>query len=222
MVDVDSTLSAIEGIDWLAALRSDSLRERVAATTDRAMRGEITVGAVYAERLEAVSPTRDEVAGLAQAYLERIEDGARQSLAMLTNLGVRVILISGGIREAILPLARSIGLAEADVHAVPIRFTEAGAYAGFEAESPLTQNGGKAAVVRGLRLERPILAVGDGITDLELKTLEPAAVDAFAAYTGVADRPAVTRHADYVIRGFDELPGIVTESDALDARSRQP
>ena len=55
MLDVDSTLSAVEGIDWLAALRSEAVRERVAEVTDRAMRGEVPLAAVYAERLAAVN-----------------------------------------------------------------------------------------------------------------------------------------------------------------------
>lgn len=208
VVDVDSTLSAIEGIDWLASRRDDALRERVARSTDLAMRGEIAVEHVYAERLNAVRPSYDEIVELGRAYMERIEPGAAQSLAKLTNAGMRVVLVTGGIREAILPLADALGLPESSVNAVSIYFGESGEYGGFEDQSPLTRNGGKAEVVRSLHLERPTLGVGDGVTDLELRTAEPAAVDAFVAYTGVVSRDAVVNGADYIIKSFDELPGI--------------
>jgi phosphoserine phosphatase len=124
-------------------------------------------------------------------------------------MGIRVVLVSAGIREAILPLARTVGVPDSDVHAVRVYFTEAGNYAGFNAASPLAQNGGKVTVVRGLGLARPILAVGDGMTDAELRTLEPPAVDAFAVYTGVVERAPVVRVADYTIRSFEQLLAVM-------------
>jgi phosphoserine phosphatase len=209
VVDVDSTLCAIEGIDWLAARRDDALRDRVAQTTERAMRGEIAVEDVYAERLSAVRPSYEEIVELGRAYVERIEPGAGESLAKLTNAGVRVVLVTGGLREAILPLADTLGLPESAVNAVSVYFGDSGEYGSFDDQSPLTRNGGKVEVVRSLGLERPTLGVGDGITDLELRTADPPAVDAFVAYTGVVAREPVVSGADYVIRSFDELPGIV-------------
>ena len=92
---------------------------------------------------------------------------------------------------------------------VSLYFGDSGEYAGFDEQSPLTRSRGKVEVVRGLALERPTLGVGDGITDLELRTADPPAVDAFVAYTGVAARDAVVTGADYVIESFDELLGIV-------------
>jgi phosphoserine phosphatase len=208
-VDVDSTLCAIEGIDWLASRRDDALRDRVARTTEMAMRGEIAVDDVYAERLNAVRPSYEEIVELGRAYENCIEPGVVESLAKLTNSGIRVVLVTGGMREAILPLAEAIGLPESAVNAVSLYFGDSGEYGGFDDQSPLTRNGGKAEVVRSLGLERPTLGVGDGITDLELRTADPPAVDAFVAYTGVVSRDAVVNGADYVIKSFDELPGIV-------------
>jgi phosphoserine phosphatase len=173
------------------------------------MQGEVRVEEIFAARLDLVAPSRQEVAELAGVYVSRIEPGAAQSLAKLTNAGVRLVLVSGGMRDAILPLARHLGIPDADVNAVAMQFDESGAYAGFDRASPAGRNGGKAEIVRSLGLERPTLGVGDGITDLELKTAIPPAVDAFAAYTGVIHRPIVAAAADYVIRTFDELPAIV-------------
>lgn len=173
------------------------------------MRGEIAIEDVYAERLNAVRPSAEEIAELGRAYVDRTEPGAAESLAKLTNAGIRVVLVTGGMRDAILPVAQAIGLPESAVNAVSLYFTESGGYTGFDTQSPLTRNGGKVEVVRLLGLERPTLGVGDGITDLELKTADPPAVDAFVAYTGVVERPLVVRGADYVIERFDQLPAIV-------------
>ena len=61
ILDVDSTLSGIEGIDWLAAQRGKEVADWSATLTERAMRGEIPIEAVYGERMRAVRPTRKEV-----------------------------------------------------------------------------------------------------------------------------------------------------------------
>ena len=173
------------------------------------MQGKIAVENVYAERLNAVRPAYEEIVELGRAYIARIEPGAVESLAKVTHAGVRVVLVTGGLHEAILPLADALGLRESAVNAVSLYFGDSGEYGGFDDQSPLTRNGGKVEVVRSLGLERPTLGVGDGITDLELRTADPPAVDAFVAYTGVVSRDAVVNAADYVIRSFDELPGIV-------------
>jgi phosphoserine phosphatase len=209
VLDVDSTLCAIEGIDWLANRRSASLREFVARTTDRAMRGEIALSEIYGKRLEMVQPSRDDIADLACAYLDRLEPGAKEVIAQLRDARLRVVLVTGGFREAVLPLAAELGLAPEDVNAVSLRFNDDGSYADFDTDSPLTQNGGKVKVVREMRLETPVIAVGDGATDLELRTASPPVVDVFVAYAGIVERPPVIRAADYVIRSFAELPELV-------------
>ena len=75
VLDVDSTLSAIEGIDWLAARRGPAVERLVAELTDRAMRGEIALDAVYGERLALVRPTRAEIDALAEAYVATMAPG---------------------------------------------------------------------------------------------------------------------------------------------------
>jgi len=205
VLDVDSTLSGVEGIDSLAARRGEAVRARVAEITDSAMRGEVPLADVYTERLAAVMPTRAEIIELGREYVERMESGAAEALAELAQQGVRIVLVSAGIRDAIVPLARVLGIPDSDVHAVRVDFTDSGDYDGFDATSPLTQNGGKAIIVRSLGLLKPILAVGDGVTDAELKTIDPPAVDAFAAYTGVVERAPVVSVADYRVESFEEL-----------------
>ena len=209
VIDIDSTLSAIEGIDWLAAQRGETIRAQVAEATERAMRGEISVASVFGSRLALVAPSRDEIAKLGAEYVARVQPHAKESLTTLANAGVRIILVSAGLYEAVLPLASHVGISDADAHAVHVHFKNDGAYAGFDEDSPVTRNGGKAVVVRSLDLEHAILGVGDGITDLEIRTANPPAIDAFAAYTGVVTRKEVVSRADYVIQNFDELTALV-------------
>lgn len=205
VLDVDSTVAGLEGIDWLAERRGPDVAAQVAAMTDRAMRGEIALDAVYGERLALIRPMRAEIDALGAAYVAAIAPGAREAIGRLQAAGVQVALVSGGLREAIIPLARHVGVAEDRLRAVGIRFDESGAYAGYESGSPLATQGGKPVVVARLALPAPVLAVGDGATDLAMRP----AVQAFAAYTGFVRRDAVVARADHVIDSFARLEALV-------------
>lgn len=200
-LDVDSTVSGVEGIDWLAALRGADVGARIAALTDRAMRGEIPLEAVYGERLALIRPTRAEIAALADAYIAAIAPGCANAIRRLHDAGVRVVLVSGGIRGAIEPVARAIGVPDDDLHAVTVSFTADGEYAGYDTTSPLTTQTGKRTVLEALQLPHPMLAVGDGATDALMRP--PA--DEFAAFTGFVTRPSVVAAADFEVRTFGEL-----------------
>jgi phosphoserine phosphatase len=198
VLDVDSTLSGVEGVDWLAALRGTSVAEQSARLTERAMNGELPIEEIYGQRLDLIRPTRNEVGRLARVYRERLAPGATRTIAALKKADVRVVLVSGGFRGAIEPVARELRV---ELNAVDIYWNDAGDYAGFDTRSPLTRQDGKREVVQLLRLGRPSLAVGDGSTDLGMK----AAADDFVAFTGFVRRPIVVASASREVASFDEL-----------------
>lgn len=205
VLDVDSTVAGVEGIDWLAALRDPDVASRIAAMTADAMSGRRALGEVYAARLEMVRPTRLEIQGLADAYVEAAAADAPEVVRRLITAGVRVILVTGGVREAVQPLAERLGIPAHDVHAVPLEFDPDGAYVSFDNAALTAAEQGKRLVVERLSLEPPVLAVGDGVTDAEVRPV----VDAFAAYVGFVRRPEVVERADFVLESFRDLEDLV-------------
>jgi phosphoserine phosphatase len=195
VLDVDSTLSGVEGIDWLASLRGPDVARRIAQLTDRAMNGEMPLEAVYGERLAIIRPTRSEIDRLARVYRDSVAVGATDAIAQMRRAGVRVILVSGGVRQAIEPLATDVG---AELHAVSLSWTASGDYQAFDERSPLVTQPGKESVVRELALPRPSIAMGDGSTDVAMR----AAVDEFAAFIGFVRRDAVVAAAGHVFQTF--------------------
>jgi phosphoserine phosphatase len=189
-------------VDWLAQLRGNEIAKQSARLTDRAMNGEIPIEQVYGERLNLIRPTRGEVDALAQVYQDRLADGADSVIASFRRAGIRVVLVSGGFRPAIEPLARAL---DVELHAVDLYWNDAGEYVGFDSKSPLATQVGKLDVVRQLALPRPTLAVGDGSTDLGMR----AAVDEFAAFTGFVRRETVTAAADCEIDSYESLRAMV-------------
>jgi phosphoserine phosphatase len=205
VLDVDSTLSGIEGIDWLASRRSGKVAAEVRALTQDAMGGARKLSDVYRRRLELVRPTAAELQALAVAYCGSVADGAARTIARLTTAGVRVVAVTSGLAEAVRPLATVVGIAPTDVHAMIVEFDSDGNYSGFDPNALAAADRGKRGIVESLRLTRPILAVGDGITDADIGP----AVDAFAAFTGFVHRANVVARADYVVQTFADLERVV-------------
>ncbi len=206
VLDVDSTLCGIEGIDWLAGRAGNIIAGEVASRTDRAMRGELKLEDVYAARLELVRPGRSDIDELGSAYMDTLAPGAAEVIASWHDRGLKVVLVSGGIRQCILPVAGRLGILPEDVHAVAVNVDAAGTYTGFDTMSRLTVATGKRDVVAALTLTRNVFAAGDGITDLAMREV----VDMFCAFTGFASRPAVTSHADATASTFEELDQLVS------------
>ena len=198
LLDCDSTLSAIEGIDELAVY----CRKEVVALTDAAMRGDIPLEEVYGRRLELVRPTRATLDALGQEYVARLVPDARETIAALHAAGVDVRIISGGLLPAVLAVATALDVPPDRVAAVGVLFDENGAYAGFDDSSPLTTSGGKRRAIEQWHLARPAMMVGDGTTDLEARPV----VDVFVAFAGVVERTAVVAAADIVIRANSLAP----------------
>ena len=198
VLDVDSTLCGVEGIDWLAQRRGQDVADRIRALTERAMNGDITLDAVYGERLLAIQPSQDDVEALSRVYRQTIAPGAAEAIRALIAARMQVVLVSGGIRQAISPLARELAV---PVHAVELHWDASGNYAGFDNASPLATQHGKRDVLKSLALPKPVLAVGDGSTDVAMKDV----ADRFVAFTGFQRRPPVVQAAHAEVATFAEL-----------------
>jgi phosphoserine phosphatase len=204
LIDCDSTLSAIEGIDELARLRGDQTFLAVEEMTRAAMEGGVSMESIFARRLELIEPRESELLSIGQRYIEQVEPTALETIGLLRQAGWEVAIVSGGFTQAIQPLADFLGISR--VEAVRLRFDAQGRYLGFEAESPTARTRGKNEVARRMRKElaaRCVVMVGDGASDLEVK----GDVEWMIGYGGYAVRERVKAGADVFIHRLLELPG---------------
>lgn len=207
-LDCDSTLSAIEGIDELARLRGPSVLAQVETMTRHAMDGKVSIDSIFARRLEIIQPRRADLAKVAKLYIENVEPTARETLGVLRDAGWTPVILSGGFRPAILPLAEFLGIDR--VEAVELFFDSQGGYSGFDEESPLARSGGKPRRIKAIKHElappRTVM-VGDGVSDLEARD----AVDLMVGFGGFVVRAPVRAGAATFIRRLDELPRLLTD-----------
>ena len=189
--DCDSTLSKIEGIDELA--KRMGLGDELAKLTDAAMNGIVPLESVYKQRLDLIKPDRDSIAWLGELYISEQVEGVATIFSELMAQGKELHIISGGLRQAILPLAYRLGLGEQQVHAVDVYFNEDGSYLDYQQDSPLARNGGKAEICRQLiRFDNQLAMIGDGNTDLE--AMQAGAF--MIGFGGVVERTIVRERAD--------------------------
>lgn len=205
--DCDSTLSAIEGIDELGRVRGPETFARVEAMTHDAMNGKLPVEAVFGARLDIIRPRRADVEAVGRLYIETVEPTAIETLRALRAAGWTPLVLSGGFRDAIRPLADYLGIAR--VEAVDLYFDSAGNYTGYDRDYPTTRSGGKPELIRRLKTELAparVVMVGDGVSDLE--TLPE--VDLFVGFGRYVAREKVRAGAPRFVHALSELPALLT------------
>ena len=209
--DCDSTLTRIEGIDELA--RRAGREAEIASLTEAAMNGAIPLEAVYAKRLDLVRPDQAALAWLAERYADEMVSGAAETIATLRRHGKAVYVVTSGLLQAVAEFARVLGLAPAQVHAVEVHFDAAGAYQGFDSNSPLCCSDGKAAICRTIAATHGNVAmIGDGVTDLAARAGGAYVV----GYGGVIHRDIMLQEADCYIAAPSltaTLPALLTEEE---------
>ncbi len=206
-LDCDSTLSAIEGIDELARARGPQVFAEVEAMTTAAMEGRIAVQDVFARRLDIIRPRLADVAAVGRQYVEQVEPFALATIGQLKAAGWTPLILSGGFRQVIAPLAAHLGIAR--VEAVDLFFDAAGNYTGYDTEFPTTRSGGKPELIAALKRElAPVrtVMVGDGVSDLETRD----EVDLFVGFGRYTERAKVKAGAHAFIRSLAELPPLLS------------
>jgi len=187
--DCDSTLTTIEGIDWLA--RRAGVRAEVEDLTRRAMAGEVPLESVYAARLALVRPRPDDLAALARAYDEHAGEDARATLAALAAAGLETWVVSGGLIEAVLPFAVGLGIRRERVRAVPVPWGETDPWAAAAAH-PLARTAGKKDEISTLAAGDEVTLVGDGASDAAARP----AIDRLIGFGGVVRHERTREVAD--------------------------
>ena len=204
--DCDSTLSAIEGIDELARVRGPEVFRWVEAMTRDAMEGKIAVEDVFSRRLEILQPCRADVEAVGKLYIEQIEPTALKTVNDLKATGWTPIILSGGFRQVIGPLAKHLGIDR--IEAVDLFFDAAGNYTGFDKDFPTTRSGGKPACIIELKRELSparVVMVGDGVSDLETIGV----VDLFVGFGRYTERAKVKAGAKAYIHSLSDLPALL-------------
>tara|TARA_R110002072_G_scaffold91724_2_gene204571 strand:+ start:970 stop:1659 length:690 start_codon:yes stop_codon:yes gene_type:complete len=205
-LDVDSTLLSVESLDFaIASTSGPGAAQRVEAITHAGMNGTMDLRTSLAARLDLAKFSRSDVARAAVALKDKAVPGMAELLADLRGRGDQVVAISGGF-DALLRLAlRDLGFSPVAIRTNTFVWS-GDRVSGFETGNPLSENGGKALVVREFRRLTGVdtaVMVGDGITDVE--AFEAGATERFIGFGGVVRRDAVAARAPEFAANLDAL-----------------
>ena len=207
--DFDSTLVRVETLEVLADIcmegRADAaeVRGRIAALTDQAMNGEIGFGDALRQRLALLPLRREHVQALAERILDEGTPSVRRNLRFFNENAGNIYILSGGFREIIAPIAERLQVSPERVLCNDLIYDADGRVAGVDDANPLSHADGKPKVIKALGLEGPVVMVGDGWNDAEVKLA--GAADRFYAFTEIARREPVVAAADAEAASMDEL-----------------
>lgn len=207
--DFDSTLVRIETLEALADIAltghpdAASVRAEIARLTDAAMGGDLPFGEALRRRLALLPLTRVHVAELAARILDEGTPSVRRNLGFFRENADRIAIVSGGFREVIAPFADHLGVPADRVFANDLVYDDTGRVTGIDAANPLSEAGGKAVAIRAAGFPGPVVMVGDGWTDAEVKLA--GAADRFYAFTEIVRRERVVAAADAEAASLDEV-----------------
>jgi len=188
IADMDSTIITVECLDELADFAG--LKDKIAAITERAMRGELNFEDALTERVAMLKGL--DVSALQRCYDERVKltPGAATLVKTMAAHGARCVLVSGGFSFFTSRVAAAAGFAADRAN---ILLDDGRALTGAVGQPIL----GREAKLRALQEESAVLglsagdalAIGDGANDLDMIS---------AAGLGLAFRakPIVANEAD--------------------------
>ena len=167
VADMDSTLIQQECIDELAD--AVGLREKVAAITERSMRGEIAFEPALRERVALLRGFP--LAAATRVFHDRITfmPGARSLVRTMRAHGAATVIASGGFTLFTALVAKALGF---DEHRANTLLVADGVLTG-EVDEPVLGRDAKAFILREFRdahrlSPQETLAVGDGANDLAM------------------------------------------------------
>ena len=168
LADMDSTMIGQECIDELADFVGQ--KARVAAITERAMRGEIAFAPALRERVAVLAGLPATVVVDVIARRITVTPGARALVATMRRHGAHTCLVSGGFTVFTAKIAELIGFDEHRGNRLIVG--DDGRFAGAVAE-PILGSEAKLATLTELRAKLGLsvaetLVVGDGANDLAM------------------------------------------------------
>ncbi len=201
--DVDSTLTTIEGLDFLAKIKGKE--EELSKITKAAMGGDMSMRMAMEIKMKTISPSYDDLVQMGREYILNTTPGAIETIEFFKRNFIDVWILTGNFNPGVSIFADYLGIKPKNVLTNEIHFDANNNYLGFNLNNPLSNNGGKAITItkHKNKLQRTVL-VGDGSTDLDTQDV----VDLFIGFGGVVYRQNVKEKSDIYVMD-DNLKAII-------------
>ncbi|MFA6918457.1 MAG: HAD-IB family phosphatase [Candidatus Gracilibacteria bacterium] len=203
--DIEATLTHVEGWNFLAEKATPEIQKIIKTLTDRAMGGKMPFKESLFERFDIFKPGPVEIKILQDEYLRHPHHDVKRLIAFLREKFARVVLISGGLQNALSPFAEEIGIAHEDLFAIPLTPQWK-----LPDGHPLYAEDGKKLVLNRIiaeerarrdpknRIDFHSIMTGDGVTDAKCRGSN-------VTFIAIGNREEVIKAADIHIETLDEI-----------------
>ena len=209
LLDFDSTIVSVESLDLLAEIslakhpqRAERLAE-IQAMTKLGMEGKLDFGESLVQRLKLIDATREHLEVLNKRLVKLISPSFVAHRKQIQKAADQIYVVTGGFREIVEPVLEYLKIPTDHLYANSFKFDSKGRITGFDESNPLSRGGGKVEVARQLQHLQPLIMIGDGYTDYQVK--EAGAASKFYYYAEIVERPSVSTRANRVVYGIDEV-----------------
>lgn len=209
IIDFDSTIIQTEGLEELAkiSLKENPNREKILKEienlTNLGMEGKINFSQSLKKRLALLDANKLHLEQLQKILKKKITPSILRNKNFFKKFADQIYIISGGFKELILPIAVELGIDSSHILANTFKFNKTGQIIGFDPKNESSKDRGKTLAVKNLNLKGEVIVIGDGFTDLQIRTLGVA--NTFYAFTENVKREIVIKNADKVLGSFDEF-----------------
>ena len=218
IIDFDSTMVTVESLEELASLalagRTDreSVLNQVELICNQGMSGEIGFDESLNRRLKLFQANRQHVDELIEQLLGSISPSALANLEWFRRNRADIYVLSGAFIDWVAPITKRLGLRDDHVFANRLIYNEKDDIVGYDRNCLLSQPLGKAKQAAALSLPQPVIVIGDGYTDYEIRTY--GAAQAFWAFAETVQRPELFALADRVLFSFDGVQDVQLSPNA--------
>jgi D-3-phosphoglycerate dehydrogenase len=202
IIDFDSTFITGESLDWLAEIANPSVISQLSEITKQGMSGTIPYQESLKSRLNLFSPNKNHIDLLIEKINTSITPSIMQNQDWIKNHRDHIYIISGGFIDYMKKPLTSFGILPDHIVGNSFIYVD-DRVVGFDKNNPLSQNGGKAIIVKRLQLDGEVIVIGDGITDYEIVSY--GAADMFVAFTENVSRPSVIKTSKQQACSFNEV-----------------
>lgn len=216
VLDFDSTIVSIETLDYIAeiSLQDDSKRnevlKKIKNLTDAGMAGEISFESSLKKRLDLLNLNYNHIIAISKSIQSYITPSILNNTDWIKEHADRIYIFSGGFKEIIRDVVTKLDLHQEHIFANEFIYDNEGNILGVDMDNPFSQSNGKIIQADLLKMASPLIVVGDGNTDAEMKKLDIKV--SFIAFTENVFRESVVKKADIVAESFDDVIRFVEDN----------
>jgi phosphoserine phosphatase len=204
VLQVDATVSRIDGLTWLTNRRDVDLEHRLTDLQREAAAQRWSWAELTRARLKQLRPRRAEINELGAAYLAAMMPGAVDAVRAMRRAGISIALASDVAAEALFGVATALGVSPDELRAPRLRFDAIGAYVGCDLGGLTAADAGDASTQRAAISSPRTLFVGTRRSE----SFAARGTDPFIAFSGVVAREG-RADAKATVATFHDLSALV-------------